>query len=501
MRKRRSFDVKIFLVFGLIVFASANFSFAGTVDLHKTGQTTCYDVDGNVISCAGTGEDGEIQAGVAWPDPRFTDNGDGTVTDNLTGLMWLKNGNISGLVTWQAALERVSDLNANPDSYAHIGYTGSYSDWALPNVNELLSLANAEVLNSATWLNEKGFIDVQSGALGTYWSSTTASDSTDIAWVVDLGGGLLGANLKEWTYCAWPVRAATSPPAAVWKTGQTQSYAAGDDGALQRGVAWPEPRFVDNGDGTVTDNLTGLIWLKDANCFGLVAWQAALEQVADLNVMPGNYSCEEYTAEYRDWRLPNREELHSLTDFSQSALPAGHPFSNVQSNYYWSSTTSLYLGYTEFAWVVGMQYGNVLNYLKSDGSAVWPVRAGHSGSLVLDIKANGSDGPISVKPNDPVAISISLDPGNRVCEKADWWIARNAPVAPPENWTTYVYPTGWMTGLNLCVQTGLFNLASHDVLNMTLPVGSYTFYFALDNPDGKPTGPWWGLDSVVVNVN
>ena len=67
-----------------------------------------------------------------------------------------------------------------------------------------------------------------------------------------------------------------SPPAPVPKTGQTVSYATGDDGDLQKGVAWPDPRFTDNSDGTVTDNLTGLIWLKNANCFGPVGpWVAA----------------------------------------------------------------------------------------------------------------------------------------------------------------------------------------------------------------------------------
>jgi len=58
-------------------------------------------------------------------------------------------------------------------------------------------------------------------------------------------------------------------PAPMLKTGQTTSYATGDDGDLQRGIPWPNPRFTDNEDGTVTDNLTGLIWLKDANCFGI----------------------------------------------------------------------------------------------------------------------------------------------------------------------------------------------------------------------------------------
>lgn len=64
--------------------------------------------------------------------------------------------------------------------------------------------------------------------------------------------------------------------APVERTGQTTSYAAGDDGDLQRGAIWPNPRFTDNGNGTVTDNLTGLIWLKDANCFGKRFWADAL---------------------------------------------------------------------------------------------------------------------------------------------------------------------------------------------------------------------------------
>ena len=57
--------------------------------------------------------------------------------------------------------------------------------------------------------------------------------------------------------------------APVPKTGQTTSYGAGDDGALQKGVAWPTHRFIDNLNGTVTDKLTGLVWMKNANAFGL----------------------------------------------------------------------------------------------------------------------------------------------------------------------------------------------------------------------------------------
>ncbi len=68
-----------------------------------------------------------------------------------------------------------------------------------------------------------------------------------------------------------PVSAAAPVP----RTGQTTSYAVRDDGALQKGVAWPTPRFTDNNNGTITDNLTGLIWLKNANCIGAVVAASA----------------------------------------------------------------------------------------------------------------------------------------------------------------------------------------------------------------------------------
>src|SRR3990172_2422389 len=139
-------------------------------ELPRTGQTTCYDTAGAVVACAGTGQDGEIQAGVPWPDPRFTDNTDGTVTDNLTGLMWTKDGNAPEPAacspgtekTWQEALDYVACLNTN----AYLGYT----DWRLPNVNEFDSLVNAGPPNMATWLNTQGFSNVQSNI---YWSSTS----------------------------------------------------------------------------------------------------------------------------------------------------------------------------------------------------------------------------------------------------------------------------------------------------------------------------------------
>jgi hypothetical protein len=141
--------------------------------------------------------------------------------------------------------------------------------------------------------------------------------------------------------------------APVPKTGQTASYATGDDGDLQKGVASPTPRFTDHGDGTVTDNLTGLMWQKNANCIaayypgfdndnvpgdGKVTWAHALDFVAGINA--GTYPLG--GGGYHDWRLPNVRELQSLIDYGRSypALPEGHPFTGVPwGDYHWSSTT------------------------------------------------------------------------------------------------------------------------------------------------------------------
>lgn len=60
------------------------------------------------------------------------------------------------------------------------------------------------------------------------------------------------------------------------QTGQISVYRAGDDGDLQKGTIWPGLRFTNNNDGTVTDNLTGLVWLTNANCFGYQDWNTAL---------------------------------------------------------------------------------------------------------------------------------------------------------------------------------------------------------------------------------
>ena len=158
--------------------------------------------------------------------------------------------------------------------------------------------------------------------------------------------------------------------APVPKTGQTTSYATGDDGDLEKGVAWPSPRFTDHGDGTVTDNLTGLMWAKNANLAnGTMTWNNALAYANSLSL--GNAGC---STSYTDWRLPNRFELSSLLDLSNyiPSLPTGHPFTNVQNTDYWSSNTVAIN--TIYAWVVIMSNSIVSYTSKTSSVYVWPVR-------------------------------------------------------------------------------------------------------------------------------
>jgi hypothetical protein len=149
------------------------------------------------------------------------------------------------------------------------------------------------------------------------------------------------------------------------KTGQTNVYIAADDGDFQAGTAWAVPRFSDNGNGTITDNNTGLMWLKSANEPGPLIWFEALAYCTNVS-----------TGGYTDWRLPNLNELETLRDASSSApcLPIGHPFTAVVAADYWTGTT--YAPNTADAWALDMNDGQPRNRTKAGGYYVWPVRGG-----------------------------------------------------------------------------------------------------------------------------
>ncbi len=159
------------------------------VAIPKTGQTTVYRA----------GDDGTHQAGVAWPNPRFTDHGT-TVTDEMTGLMWVKAphtvSNNASTRTWNQAIDVCNGMNAGAGTFG-------YTDWRLPNVRELQSLM---YYGSAqpTLPPEHPFTGIYASS---YWSSTSYVADPDMGvWVVSPSNGSVGLGQKIATLYVWPVR-------------------------------------------------------------------------------------------------------------------------------------------------------------------------------------------------------------------------------------------------------------------------------------------------------
>jgi hypothetical protein len=164
-----------------------------------TGQTTCRNNLGAVIPCAGTGQDGETKAGAVLS---YTDNGDGTITDNNTGLMWEKksdDGSIhaqAATYTWANAFAvHIVGLNT---MNAGVGFAG-HTDWRLPNVKELHSILNYEnVIPAVSPAFNTGCVAActvltcSCTAPATfYWSSSTSAASTPVAWSVSFAFGFV----------------------------------------------------------------------------------------------------------------------------------------------------------------------------------------------------------------------------------------------------------------------------------------------------------------------
>ena len=389
----------LILYFLIVPFANSHAS----SNLPRSGQTTTYADD----------DDGESKAGKPWPAIRFSANNDGSVTDNLTGLVWSKDADLmrsrdplldtddlngDGAVTWIHALDYIKKLNSE-------NYLG-YNDWRLPTLNELVSLVNQGEPDSSAWLNELAFFNA---VPHPYWSSTSGAGNAGTAWTVSMQGGHVNTAGKTGTRHVWPVRG-KQPDASVTaptKTGQRDCHDSkgrkiscsetGQDGELRIGASWPDPRFTDNGDQTITDNLSGITWTKDANPLtsrrapdmpntdGAVSWQDALDFSKILN--------KETYLGFTDWRLPNRNEMASIINYAV-AEPSfwfnGIGFLNVRKHYWSSGTTAFNTGK---AWKIGVD-GTILDEEKTAyaGSFVWPIRDGQTTSLAVDKSGSGSGG-------------------------------------------------------------------------------------------------------------
>lgn len=321
----------------LLVSALAT-SFAYAYQLPDTGQTKCYQsVDVNPegeIPCAGTGQDGEYSINPM----SFTDNLDGTVTDNNTGLVWQQQDD-GVTYNWYRA-SGTYDAIGNPEGADVCGSLalGGASDWRLPTENELMSIAGYGIAYPGA-LNPSYFLGAKSWG---YWSSNTSTGYPGNA-VYFLVGHVVYApeDFAEYVRC---VR-------------------GGQSGSLDH--------FIDNNNGTVTDRNTSLVWQKgEPEPIG--TWSSGLSYCEGL-VLGGA----------SDWRLPNIKELESLIDVSRCHPAIDTAYFPNAGGLYWSSTTLS--EYMNGAWCVDFRNGlgtNVVSWsMKFNTFWIRCVRGGQSGSL------------------------------------------------------------------------------------------------------------------------
>lgn len=347
------------------------------VSLPRTGQMTSY----------ASGDDFAKQTGVAWPATRFTDNADGSITDHLTGLIWLKNAGCFASMNWSSALAAVRQVASGTCGLSDGSTAGQ---WRMPNANELESLVDVSQVNPSLTAGSP-FINVD--LTHPYWSSTTymAGQSNAMAirfsdgrWIngFDSTLGQFDNNKNATANAVWAVRSGAPGTVRVLATGVyhgiggDQSTDAGTDGALQLGAPLTSPRFIDNGDGTLQDTVTGLTWLKRADCMAQT-WAGALNAV---NALASGQCGLSDGSTAGQWRLPNRNELLSLSDraptFPQASYFNGQAQANnnvtgpvvfqnfIVSDYYWTSTT--YVGDSSQGWAIYSCDFGVYNLAKSE---------------------------------------------------------------------------------------------------------------------------------------
>ncbi len=304
-------------------------------------QTSCYDGAGNIIEAPQPGDmyfgqDAQY-VGIA---PSYTDNKDGTVTDNNTGLMWQQTPP-SEKMTYDEALEYVENLKL-----------GGYSDWRLPTIKESFSIAmfdgklNPEDTSLAQpYIDTEYFdffYDEEKPYTGSYWTSTVCkmpatNDYEEME--KNYGFNWADGHLKSYAdgYNVDGSSTGFSIPAGVRAVrGDENIYGVND--------------FKDNNDGTISDKATGLMWsAKDS---GWVNDDGTIRELSDENYGYGRtwvetlawvekMNEEEYLG-YSDWRLPDIKELQSIVEYEKTVIPAlDTDFFDLSREdcFVWSSTT------------------------------------------------------------------------------------------------------------------------------------------------------------------
>lgn len=294
---------------------------AGSYPIVDTGQQTFYD-DQDVVAAPETGEafygqDSHYQGA----QPAYHDNGDGTVTDLVTGLMWQASPDLDNKVTFAGAVVA-----------AHTFNLAGYDDWRLPTIKELYSLIQfTGSSHTLTPYIDTDYFDFRFGdessgerAIdGQYWSSTEYVGLT-----MSGDATVFGVNFADGRIKGYPRDVG---PGGMPNTQFVRYVRGNPDYGINS--------FVDNGDGTIQDMATGLTWQK-TDSGSTHDWQGALSYCENLDLAGAG-----------DWRLPNAKELQSIVVYTRApdasdpsrVGPAIDPVFEVTDteSYYWTATTLL----------------------------------------------------------------------------------------------------------------------------------------------------------------
>ena len=311
---------------------------AETYPIVDTGQERCYDDYREIrYPKAGSpffGQDAQYQGN----EPAYRDNGNGTITDLVTGLMW--QANPGAKKTYAQAVAGAAACR-----------TGEYRDWRLPTTKELYSLIlfsgmDPDPMSRGTSL-QKPFIDTRyfrfqygkqsegDRIIDSQWATSTIY----VGRVMGHARAMFGVNFADGRIKGYPPDA---NPRGYTKTFYVLYVRGNSD--------YGKNDFVDNGDGTVTDGATGLTWIQADSAAlqagskrdGKLNWQQALQWAENLTY-----------AGHSDWRLPNAKELHSIVDYTRSpdttgsaaidpvfvATPIRNEGGYSDFAHYWSSTS------------------------------------------------------------------------------------------------------------------------------------------------------------------
>lgn len=264
--------------------------------LPDTDQKLCYDWENLMDECPLAGEDFYGQdAHYTINPPDLTDNGDGTVTDNLTKLIWEQKTeeNEPTSYSYNDAIAYCNDLSL-----------GSQDDWRVPTRKEYSTILNYGRVTPSLDTDYFPYYTSVGSNLAYYWSSSEYYDDSSQVWLLRLAFGLIDKTPK--TPDLYRIRCVR---------GSTESSAS----------------YTDNGDSTITDNVTGLRWEQKTQdgSTNTYTWKDALAYCE--NLLLGGFS---------DWRLPNPKEFERLIDFGSSspAIDTTY-FPNTNNSLYWTGTT------------------------------------------------------------------------------------------------------------------------------------------------------------------